>query len=87
MCVSSVCFRAVNSGRAVIAVFKCAALLVKSLKAERRIIHQRRNSDRSRNDLHLRDIVDVADSGTPRDFRSVGFISVDEVLLGLPAAG
>jgi len=48
MWVSKVAFRAVSSGNCVIAVFRCAALVVRSLYTERKYDQQRSNRLRTR---------------------------------------
>jgi hypothetical protein len=55
MCVSRVCLRAVNSGNAVMAVFRLAVLEVKSL------YNQHLYAPASGKHGHLRDIIHIAD--------------------------
>lgn len=79
MCVSSVCFRAVNSGRAVMAVFRWAALLVKSLHVAQKCICSERRQFYSRREargqyLHLRNVIYVADTRAPCDLCSIRLV-------------
>ena len=74
MCVSRVCFRAVNSGRAVIAALRFAAFDDRSLQ------HCCVSIDASEQGgmySHLREVVDISHTGRTSNLSRVGFVSAD----------
>jgi hypothetical protein len=78
ICVSSVAFLAVSSGNCVMAVFKCAAFVTRSLSTPKRIsLVSFTEPHKETRNSQLRNIVNVADTRTPSDLSGVLLILIE----------